>query len=227
MKSRKIHNKKNKTKTKKQKQRKSRFFAGGPKEDYELSQMEEGRIKGEREGEREGEEEEKEEYILDDMEEGQLSPDYLLKKMQRKREKEERRRKMELANIPFSAFAQKTETEKEIDAFHRRKAVQNLKYLDAVKNNEQYLKYNPAESLREREAGHYDTVSAPIDPATGEPFVSHNDPDIRPLNLHGERLEENEDWGQIGHNFEGGKTKRNRNKRQRKRKTRRSNPSRK
>lgn len=189
--------------------------------------MEEGRIKGE---EKEKEKEEIEEYILDDMEEGQLSPDYLFKKMQRKREKEERR-KMELANIPFSAFAQKTGTEKEIDAFHKSKAAQNLKYLNVVKNNEQYLKYNPTESLRERESVKPVTVYATIDPETGEPFVSHKDPDIRPLNLHGERLEEKNGYGFYAHDFDGGKRKtQKKNKRKRNNKTKRtrsSTPSRK
>ena len=135
---------------------------------------------------------------------------------------------MELANISFSAFAKKTETEKEIDAFHKRKAAQNLKYLNVVKNNEQYLKNNPVESLRDRESGKPVTVYATIDPETGEPVVSHKDPDIRPLNLHGENLEKNEQWGQFGHDFDGGKKKTKKNKIQRRKtRTRRSIPFRK
>lgn len=233
IKSIKIRNKKNKTKTKKQKQRKSRFFAGGPKEDDDLSRMEEGRIKGKREDEDDDEDEEsgKKEYILDDMEQGKLPQNYLLKEIKREREKEEKNKRIKLANIPLSAFAQKTEKEKKIDAFHEWKAAQNLKYLNVVKNNEQYLKYNPTESLRERESAKPVTVYATIDPETGEPINSHKDPDIRPLNLHGEHPGKNDDYGFYAHDFDGGKTKRKRkrkrNKRQRKNKTRRSIPSRK
>lgn len=194
----KIRNKKNKTK--KQIKRKSRFFAGGPKKMYSFRRTPSF-----------------DNYeTLHDMIEGE-----------RKREEEEKMKRIKNANIPFSAFAKKTETEKEIDAFHRRKAVQNLKYLDAVKNNDQYLKNNP-ESLRQRESGHSVTVYATIDPETGEPVASHKDPNIKPLNLHGERLEENEDWGQFGHDFDGGKKKTKKNKLQRRKtRTRRSIPFRK
>ena len=232
MKSRKMNNKKNKTK----KQRKMRFFAGGPK-DYDLSRMEEGRIKGEiekerereREKEREREREREREYILDDMEDGKLPKNYLLNEIEREKEEDEKNKRIKLANIPFSAFAKKTETEKKIDSFRNWKDTQNSKYLNTVKNNEQYLKYNP-ESLRERESGKSITIYATIDPETGEPFNSHKDPDIRPINLHGENIEKGDDYGFYAHDFDGGKTKRKRNKRKRNNKTKRtrsSTPSRK
>ena len=105
-----------------------RFFAGGTT-DSDLSRMEEGRIKGE------AEESDKREYILDDMEQGKLPKNYLLNEIEQEKEEDEKNKRIKLANIPFSAFAQKMETEKKIDSFRNWKDTQNLKYLNTVKNN--------------------------------------------------------------------------------------------
>lgn len=200
-----------------------RFFAGGTT-DSDLSRMEEGRIKGE------AEESDKREYILDDMEQGKLPKNYLLNEIEQEKEEDEKNKRIKLANIPFSAFAQKMETEKKIDSFRNWKDTQNLKYLNTVKNNNQYLKNNP-ESLRERESGKSITIYASIDPETGEPLTSNKDPDIRPINLHGENIEKSDDYGFYAHDFDGGKRKtQKKNKRKRNNKTKRtrsSTPSRK